>query len=408
MMVPSEVPYDEKTATQIKSFYKLQRKKPDLYRRGEDGTLRVYSKTGELENAITTKAYRTITPEERDAMESVRLTKLAGLDVLYEVERRALITAYNDYKRTGDNHPVVLANERVKQVELQRVQTRSPIMSVKQIPIPKTNEVIFDEPYEERKLFGPHNTLGKDDILSEGILVLQRRNFPASLFYGRYQDAVETPEEVAAAASAGTDGSTVRLTTGLMARLFFNIEDQTNGFLSPLWPTDFIHRETRYASAFQAYEASRMEEQGLAEVREKILKTRSARTIGIQTRKYTTPAKNPQALWTAILTDVYAQHPELVEKLVGTGQDSLVYADPNVGGGGVGISADSKKILDPANWGSDNVVGNVLESIRASSREGGKEAAPPPEAKESVVTEEQQAAAKRGAIIRAKKGYSKF
>jgi predicted NAD-dependent protein-ADP-ribosyltransferase YbiA (DUF1768 family) len=406
-MLPSEVPYDSTTATQIKSFYKLQRKKPSQYKVDEDGTLRIYSKSGELESSLTTKAYRTMTPEERSTMEHIRLTKLAGLDVLYEAERRVLIAAYNEYKRTGNIRPVVLANQKVREVEMQRVQTRSPLMSVKQIANPTTNQVLFDEPYETRKLFGQHNLLGQNDIISEGIFVLERRSFPPSLFYGRYQDALETPEESAlSSASTNTDGATVRLATGVMARLFFDTEEQVNGWLSPLWPTDFIYKETQYASAFQAYEASRMEEQGNMDVRAKILKTRSARTIGIQTRKFQTPAKNPQALWMAVLSSIYQQHPEMTAKLQTTGQDSLVYADPNAGGGGVGVPANSKKILDPTNWQSENIVGKVLESIRASSREmGSKEMAPPPEAKESVITEE-QLAAKKAAIIRARTGKS--
>jgi hypothetical protein len=191
----------------------------------------------------------------------------------------------------------------------------------------------------------------------------------------------------------------------MTARLFFQPEDPQNGIFSPLWPVDFVYKETQYSSAFQAYEASRMEEQGQMEVRAKILKTRSARTIGIQTRKFPASAKNPQALWTGILTDLYAQHPELAEKLVQTGQDALVYADPVAGGGGVGLSADNTKILDPANWKGENVVGHVLESVRAAAREtGAREAAPPPEAKEKVISVEEQEAAKKAAIIRARRG----
>ena len=290
-------------------------------------------------------------------------------------------------------------------IELQRVNTRSAIRSVKTIPVPKVNEVIFDQPNESRKLFGYHNSLGGKDIILEGIFVLERRNFPASLFYGRYEDTPEAAaaaKEVAVESEGGAEGAqSVRLKTGLMARLFFRPEDPYNGILSPLWPVNFIHKETQYACAYQAFEAERMAEQGQMEVRAKILKTRSARTVGIQTVKFTVPAKNPTALWTGILTDMYTQHPELLEKLLATGQDSLVYADPRAGGGGVGIGADNKKVLDPSNWKSENVVGKVLESLRATFREQGKvEAAPPPQAKESVISEEEQEAAKKAAIIR--------
>lgn len=403
--VPPAVPYDAKVATQIQSFYKLKSRKPDQYRVGDDGSLNIYTKTGELESSIKLKSYRPITTEERSVMESYRLDKLAGLDIIYEQERRNLIAAYADFKTTGNATAVLLANKRVMDIELQRVNTRSAIRSVKTIPVPKVNEVIFDQPNEARKLFGYHNSLGSKDMILEGIFVLERRNFPASLFYGRYEDTPEAAaaaKEVAAEGEGGAESSqSVRLKTGLIARLFFRPEDPHNGILSPLWPVNFIHKETQYACAYQAFEAERMAEQGQTEVRAKILKTRSARTVGIQTVKFTVPAKNPTATWTGILTDMYTQHPELLEKLLATGQDSLVYADPRAGGGGVGIGADNKKVLDPSNWKSENVVGKVLESLRATFREQGKvEAAPPPEAKESVISEEEQEAAKKAAIIR--------
>jgi len=401
--IPPAVPYDTKTATQIKSFYKFQAKKPDQYRVGDDGSLNIYNKAGELETSIKMKSYRPITTEERSTMESYRLDKLAGLDVIYEHERRKLIAAYAEYKATGNPTPVILANARINDIELQRVEARSAVRSVKSIQVPKVNEVIFDEPYETRKLFGPHNTLGSGDMFTEGILALERRNFPATLFYGRYEDSAEAAAAAAEEVTEGVEGTaSVRLTSGLTARLFYRTEDPQNGILSPLWPVNFIYKETQYACAYQAYEAERMAEQGQMEVRAKILKTRSARTVGIQTVKFTTPAKNPTALWTGILSEVYKQHPELLEKLLATGQDSLVYADPRVGSGGVGIGADNKKVLDPANWRSENIVGKVLEGLRATFREGTVEA-PPPEAKESVITEEEQQAAKKAAIIRAKR-----
>lgn len=402
--VPQAVPYDAKTATQVQSFYKFQSRKPDQYRVGDDGSLNIYTKTGDLESSIKLKSYRPITTEERSAMDAYRSDKLAGLDVIYEQERRELIAAYAEYKATGNATSVLLANKRVMDIELQRVNTRSAVRSVKTIPVPKVNEVIFDEPNESRKLFGYHNALGGKDMILEGIFVLERRNFPASLFYGRYEDTPEAAaaaKEVAEGEGGAESSQSVRLKTGLMARLFFRPEDPHNGILSPLWPVNFIHKETQYACAYQAFEAERMAEQGQMEVRAKILKTRSARTVGIQTVKFTVPAKNPTATWTGILTDMYTQHPELLEKLLATGQDSLVYADPRVGGGGVGIGADNKKVLDPSNWKSENVVGKVLESLRATFREQGKvEAAPPPQAKESVISEEEQEAAKKAAIIR--------
>jgi hypothetical protein len=81
--------------------------------------------------------------------------------------------------------------------------------------MPKTNEVIFDEPYEQRKLLGSGEIFGGKDILSDGIFVLERRNFPATLFYGRYEDlGMASVAPVQASTSDNEGAPTVRLTTG--------------------------------------------------------------------------------------------------------------------------------------------------------------------------------------------------
>lgn len=408
MKVPAEIPYDQKTAAQIKDFYRKKSKNPAQYRIGDDGTLNIYNKDGTLQSSIQLKSYRPITTEERDFMEQYRLDKLAALDVLYEQEHRKLLKAYSDYKNGGSIKAVLLANEQVTNIELQRVATRSSIRRVKQIAIPKTNEVIFDEPYEERKLFGAHNLFGVRDTLNEGVFVLERRNFSSSLLYGRYDEPgaiVQTGEET----SRSEDSVSVRLANGLTARLFYRPEE-VSGFLSPLQAVRFTHRasSTEFSSAYQAYEWLRMNEQGLTEIRNKILKSTTARTVGVHTVKYKTPAKNPRALWTEILTDLYSQHPSHVEALLTTGQDSLVYANPAEGSGGIGLVPEDNKILDPANWKYENIVGKVLESLRATFREGSSPAsdgAPPPEAEQKAITPEEKAAAdaaaKKGAIIKA-------
>ena len=111
---------------------------------------------------------------------------------------------------------------------------------------------------------------------------------------------------------------------------------------------------------------------------------------------------NPTLVWTPILTALYEQHAELVGQLISTGQDVLVYADPEIGNGGVGRGIKDKKILDPAAWQSENIVGKILESVRARFREGVAPAAPVEEAKEKVISEEEQATAKKAAIIQAR------
>ncbi len=404
-IVPPEIPYDEKTAAAIKDFYKKQKTKAALYKVADDGKLQVFdSKDGSVKSTIELKVFRPITIEEREAQEQERLDKLTMLDTLFETARDELRAAIAQYKETGNVRPVLDASKEVETIELRRVKARSAIRGIRLIPNPVTSDILFDEPYEKRKLFGTHNLLGGKDMLGEGIYSLLRRDFPTHVAYGRY---LEPTEEALAAAAAGAEeglgaGVTVKLVNGVTARLFYEEKDVNNGFLSPMWPANFVYKEVEYSSAYQAYQAERMREKAKEDIVAQIMGTRSVRTIRLAVKKVPGPVANPQATWTGILDAVYKAHPEMAELLLRTGTDSLVYADPEIGAGGVGRGASDKRVLDPAQWQSDNVVGKALETIRAQIREAGgslEGGAPQEEAKERVISEKEQAAAKKGAII---------
>jgi predicted NAD-dependent protein-ADP-ribosyltransferase YbiA (DUF1768 family) len=409
-MIPPEVPYDDKTAAAIKDFYKKQKTKANLYKVADDGKLQIFNgKEGALKSTIELKVFRPITVEEREAQEQDRLDKLTMLDTLFENARETLRQALANYKETGIILPVLEANKEVEDIELRRVKVRSAIRGIRLIPNPVTSQILFDEPYETRKLFGRHNLFGKDDMLGEGIHSLLRRDFPTHIAYGRY---VEPTAEAVEAAKAGAEegivgGVSVKLATGVSARLFYETDDVNNGFMSPLWPANFIYKEVEYSSAYQAYQAERMREKAKNDIVASILGTRSARTIRLLVKKVPGPVANPQATWSGILDALYKQHPELSDLLVKTGTDSLVYADPEIGAGGVGRGVSDRRVLDPAQWQSDNVVGKVLETIRAQIREaGGKlEGGGVEEAKERVISEEKQASVKKGAIINVRRNH---
>jgi predicted NAD-dependent protein-ADP-ribosyltransferase YbiA (DUF1768 family) len=406
---PPEIPYDEKTAADIKNFYKKQKTKPDLYKVADDGKLQIFNaKDGVLASTIELKVFRPITAEERETQEQDRLDKLATLDILYENAKGNLRQALANYRDTGQIVPVLEANKEVEDIELRRVNVRSAVRSIKVIPNPVTSQVLFDEPYETRKLFGAHNLFGsKKDELSKGIYSLLRRDFPIHINYGRYEEP--SAEAVAAAKAVAVNALettvSVKLANGVTARLFYETDDVNNGFLSPLWPANFIYKETEYSSAYQAYQVERMREKAKDDIAKSLLGTRSTRTIRLLTRKILGAVANPQATLSGILEALYQQHPELADRLVRTGTDSLVYADADVGVGGVGRGASDRKVLDPAQWQSDNVVGKVLETIRAQIREAGGalEEVPVEEANEAVISEEEQASAKKAAIINARR-----
>ena len=396
------LPYDEATQGQIKSFFKLQKKKPANYTLSDDGKSLQF-KAGDSAKTISLVPFRNMTPEEREAMESGRLQRLAALDVLYEAEKKNLREAYSNYKATGEVVPVVAMTAKVRDIENQRINERSAIRTIERIPNPTTNQVFFDQPYETRKLFGAHNLLGKDDVLTDGLFRLQRRTFTLWQEYGRYDTVAQVGVVATNVVSTGEEG-TVVLTSGIRARIFYEPEE-VNGYLSPLFEVDFVYKTTKYSSAYQAFEAERMAAANQPIIRESLLKTRSYRTISLLTRKIKDQVfPNPQAVWTDILNAMYEQHPELGEKLLETGKVSLIYANPDVIQGGIGIPAKDKRVLDSSKWKAQNIVGKVLESIRARIRETSEplEIVPPPATKEAVVTKEAQATAKKGAIIQAR------
>jgi predicted NAD-dependent protein-ADP-ribosyltransferase YbiA (DUF1768 family) len=205
------------------------------------------------------------------------------------------------------------------------------------------------------------------------------------------------------------DGQTRRrLRDGRMARIFFDVDDGPNMFLSPCWPVEFTMEDTRYFTGMQAFEAERAREAGQEGLRANILRTRSTRTMRFLTKKFETQPKAVKDLWLRIFTAIYQQHPELKERLLNTGTDALVFADIRQGPSGAGFGEQTKEILDPARWTGENALGLALETLRYQFREGtAKEAAETDAPNESVITEEEQQKAKVGAIIQAKKFFPK-
>lgn len=397
--IPSANPYDQKTAEAIRKFYRIRSRRNglELAKIGEDGVLQLYKKDKSLESTIVLKKYRPLKDDERKEMEDDRIQKLIDLDREFEEKKVILRQAIEAYKETGAVNPVLIANAEVEKVELKRVAVRSPIRSTRQIPAPVANQVLFDQPYETRKLFAAKSLFDKD-LLRDGIIQLERRNFPNSLFYGRYEDVPGAGSVL----ETKKDGR-LRLTTGAFARILSDPDDPVNGLFTPLHTAEFVYKGTQYSSAFQAYEAERMAEQGQEQIRKALLRTRSYRTIRALTKKIMGQVKDSRTTWTSILTELYKQNPVEAAALAATGQDVFVYADPVIGAGGIGMDPTNKSLLDPTKWPSKNVVGEVLATIRATYREQGPVVAPPPVVAEAVISVEEQGAAKKGAIINARR-----
>ena len=396
-------PYSTETQGEIKNFFKKRTKLPAEYTFTPDGNL----KSGDIN--VTLLRFAPMEPAYRDAQEQARLNTIAELET-------ALITAGDALREawtTGIVPAILRANQEVTDLEARRAAARSAVRVLLSIDNPVTRDILFDQPYETRKLvyqstlpyqyYDPDKEAEKArDPFDKEVVRILYRDFPAARFYGKY-----VPDEVAAVAKAkaAPDEMDFRkvLKDGRKARIVFDTEDSVNGFLSPMWPVEFVVKETRYFTAYQAYEVLRAKELGNDALAASLLKTRSPRMMRVLTQKITDHPVDARGLWLSIYTALYDQHPELQAKLLETGADSIVYADVRPGPSGVGVSQKDAAILDAAQWKGENAAGLAQEQVRSQLREGTGEAAPVT-ATGGVITEEEQARARVGAIVNSRRG----
>lgn len=64
----------------------------------------------------------------------------------------------------------------------------------------------------------------------------------------------------------------------------------------------------------------------------------------------------------------FTQHHDLRDRLLGTGTKVLAEASPTDLIWGVGLATDDDRILDPANWRGQNLLGKALMSVREALR----------------------------------------
>lgn len=403
--------YEKSVLDSIGSFFRKRAENPKEYTFTPDGNLEIKQPAG----TIILKRFLPLEPSERAMLEEYRLDTLADLEDQYETEREALSAAWQNYHNTGNMRGVLSANQRVAELDARRAKVRSAIRDVMPIENPTTREILLSERYEERKMFQ------QDDPFEKNIARLCFYDFPPELDQGKYvidqkvAAAEAAAEEEAAAGEPTPLAYQQTLKDGRKARIFFDTDSDVNGFLSPMWPIEFTMEgdkegeATKYFTALQAYEAERAKELGQLELRASLLKTRSARTIRLMTRKMVGHPADAKGVWLKIFTAIFQPGGALTEKLLATGTDALIFADVREGPSGIGLGEKDSGALDPAKWKGENAVGVALETVRTRLREGNLDEAPEvANATEAVITEEEQAKAKVGAIIAARRGGGRF
>lgn len=155
--------------------------------------------------------------------------------------------------------------------------------------------------------------------------------------------------------------------------LGFYAPDQENGYLSNWYPCSFKYGRYTYSSAEQfmmAQKAALFRDYG---VFFKILDTHDQSTIkklGKQVSNY------DDAVWSCLrgpmmrrgLRAKFQQNPELMEKLLATGNMVLAECAPRDKIWGIGLAVDDARIQDPQQWKGQNLLGTVLMEVRSDLR----------------------------------------
>jgi len=403
--VPTD-PYDKETMKAINNFFKKRTKQPGQYIFSNNGNLEIVEggkKKKDAAGTIRLKRFVPLDASERTDIEEARKTALIALDEEYEEAFDALRKGWEEYESSGAMRSVLAGNQRLAEIDAKRNLVRTAVRNLISIPNPTTSDIILSDRYEERKMFAPRDPFDRE------IVRLALYTFKSEVDQGKYvPDELAPDEQVAAedAAEAATANEMLyrqKLKDGRFARIFYDTDSETNGFLSPMWVVDFtmnVSGETRYSSAIQAYEVERAKELGKDELAKSLLKTRAPRTVRLMTRQVVGHPSDAKALWVKIYTSVYEQHPILKANLLATGSDTLVFADTREGPSSIGLAEKDSAALDPAKWKSENAVGIAQETVRTRLREGTLEEAPEAEEVEAAaITEDEQKKAKVAAII---------
>ena len=360
-----DFPYDKKTQVQMKGFFDhisgpTKKRDKFLYKRSDEGNLEIYDiKTNQLVSSIPLYYYRPYSKEEFETIEKKRLESIIEIETNIDIQKDLLRKAHSN----KDKSEIIKINEDIHNLELKKTSIRSPIRDIKIIFEPEIRSIMMNEPYEKRKMESVYQTIYRD--------------FPLWKLYGKYTDSREILEASEQEKIVLEEGQ-VFLTNGSIARLIYEPGESINGLLSIYLFKNVVYNDTQYSSAYQAFEAERLKELGYDELRNNILKTRAIKAIRFTAQKIQKPMKNTKVIWKDILTKYYEQNPDLIDNLLKTKNDILVFNTDVSYLGGIGISSGLPESTNINLWKTfnidnitlkPNIIGEVLNEIRSEMKE---------------------------------------
>ncbi len=380
------------TSEQLRTFYASRVKKPHLYEFDARGNLVMKSESGRVEKVYTIPPYYPPTTEDLRQLDATRFEEVRALEAQYDNAVDTLRTAYQAYKAgEGTALQVKLANDAVEQIDMQRTKRQFELRTVvihESVPV---QQVLFKKEHGQRVL--------------RGVGFVRRRAYSLQTEYARVgQERIPAPEEVvppaegAEATMAGggiedtLDGGAARkrkfmtdVAKGKKIIAYDGPSDNEYGFLSTFYPIEFTMDRVKYFTVEQAVAAEKARRFHYDDLRTEIMKTRAPRTMrtkanGIIPKSIseTHGAASPRLdEWeNKIRLDIleeatyqkFRQHTELREKLLGTGNATIVLADSAEKVDGIGLALENNDILDSAKWRGENKYGKILMSVRKRIR----------------------------------------
>lgn len=343
----------------IKAFYGYRAKYPSFFSYTTEGNLEIKPDNpyGIPAGVIPLRAFSSLTAEEREELDQKQKEEQNDSEERYVQKMKELRTVYSAYQAVPTDpvmaKEVVKLNEQLRELSVLRNKALYPERWISSVNNPEVRVIRLDLSTEERKL-------GYDAYL------FKRFSVSRDDAEGRYR-------EHGAGDIAGQQG-------GETVVLFLTGPDHpTTGLFHPATEREFVFNKTRYASPYQAYQVERFKKVGDDPLVERLLGTRSVKTIQQLIAGYPKPMPPSPELWEEIYEALFTQHKDLGDKLKATGSARFhmmdnVIKDPGVSTALVTVRTKLKEHDEQAPTGGDEVL-------------------------QSVITKDEQQKAKVGAII---------
>jgi hypothetical protein len=360
----------------MKLFYRYRAKNPSYFVYTAEGNLEVKEGNSAKIPAMTIplRAFSDLRPEELEEIEVKQREAQAEIEQAYVFKMKELHGAYEQYETYAQTSTefgrnaaiesakkIVALNEQLREISVTRNSALYPERWTKEIDSIDIRKVLLNQPYEQRKMGYP-------------VYLFKRFGLSMNDAVGHYR---EHGEVVSGTMGGGAETVVLFIT---------NSDDQKTGHFHPTAEREFVYNETKYVSPYQAFETERFKEFDDETMVNRLLHTRSAKTIKNLIAGEQRQPSFPLKLWEEILEALYTQFKDATEKLKETGSARFHMTDKLFGSPEYAIA---------------------LANVRTKLKEKDQDIAPITDVvKKSVISEGEQKKEKVGAIIHNARRYA--